>query len=135
MSGEDRRKLAVVAAGSVAATAALLALLFSLGSWAYQHRRFTLHERRLHKALQERPTAAEISGALLAEPGTHEIAVPPVDADLPAFAGQWSPRQVDAVLAKRRAARELRVFAVGDMVYFLFFDAEGRLHDYVLMAN
>lgn len=131
----DGRKVAVVAAGSVAATAALLALLFSLGSWAYQHRRFTLHERRLHKALEERPTAAEISEALLAEPGTEPIAVPPREEDLPAFAAQWSARQVEAVLAKRKAARELRVFAVGDMVYFLFFDADGRLQSYVLMAN
>jgi hypothetical protein len=132
---EDRRKRAVVAAGSVAATAALLALLFSLGSWAYQHRRFTLHERRLHKALQSHPTAAEISEALLAEAGTRAIAVPPRDEDLPGFAAQWSPRQVDDVLAKRRAASELRVFGVGDMVYFLFFDADGRLQSYVLMAN
>jgi hypothetical protein len=130
----DRRKVVIVAAGSVAATAALLALVFSLGSWAYQHRRFTLHERRLHKALQERPAAEAISQALLAE-GARAIAVPPRDADLPAFAAQWSPRQVDDVLAKRRAARELRVFGVGDMVYFLFFDAEGRLQSYVLMAN
>ena len=122
-------------AGSVAATAGLLALVFSLGSWAYQHRRFTLHERRLHKALQERPAAATIAESLLGEPGTHEIAVPPVEADLAGFAGQWTPRQVDAVLAKRRDAHQLRVFAVGDMVYFLFFDAEGRLQSYVLMGN
>ena len=119
----------------MAATAGLLALVFSLGSWAYQHRRFTLHERRLHKALQERPAAPVIAEALLAEPAAREIAVPPDERDLGAFAAQWSPMQVEAVLTKRREARQLRVFAIGGMVYFLFFDAEGRLQSYVLMGN
>jgi hypothetical protein len=125
----------IVAAGSIAVTAALLALVFSLGSWGYQHRRFTLHERRLHTALQQHPTAADISQALLAEPGARQLAVPATEQDLPAFAAQWRPRQVEDVLAKRRAAREMRAFGVGEMVYFLFFDAGGRLQSYVLMAE
>ena len=35
----------MVIGGSVLATAGLIGLVFSLGGWAYQHRRFTLHER------------------------------------------------------------------------------------------
>ena len=130
----DRKKDLLVVAGSIAVTAALLGLLFSLGSWAYQHRRWTLHERRLSKALQERPRSSDIAQALLAEPGAQELAAPREE-DLNAFVAQWSPPHVEQVLAKRRAAREIRVFAVGGMVYFLFFDEEGRLSSYVLMPG
>lgn len=127
----DRRKAVIVATGSVVATGALVALVFSLGSWAYQHRRFLSHEQRLARALQEHPTVADISNALQAEPGVRAIDVPRSDEELAALA---RPRS-DEVLARRRASRELRIFAVGDMVYFLFFDAEGRLQSYVLIGN
>jgi hypothetical protein len=130
----DRKKTLLVAAGSIAVTAALLALLFSLGSWAYQHRRWTLHERRLDKALQKRPRSDEIAQALLAEGGAREIAAPR-EGELAAFVARRSPPHVEQVLAKRRAAREMRVFALGGMVYFLFFDEEGRFSSYVLVAD
>lgn len=131
----DRRKVVIVAVGSLLATASLLALVLSLGSWAYHHRKFLFHERRLARLLQEHPTATDVSTALLAEPGNWAIAVPPSEAELAALTGQWSRGRVEEVLAKRRMVRELRIFGVGDMVYVLFFDAEGRLQAYVLMRN
>jgi hypothetical protein len=134
MRFEDRRKAAIVIGGSVLVTAALVALALSLGSWAFQTRRFLSHERRLNKALQERPSAADLSRALREE-GNVELVVPQVEADLRALVARSSPGQVDEVIAKRRAAREVRAFGVTGMIYFLFFDAEGRLQGYVLSPS
>jgi hypothetical protein len=131
----DRHKALVVVAGSVLVTGGLVALVLSLGSWAYQTRRFLLHERRLARALEEHPTAADISTALLSEPGNRAIAAPRSEEELAALTGQWSRGQDGEILAKRRMAHEVRIFGVGDMVYVLFFDAEGRLQAYVLMGT
>jgi len=131
----DRRKAVVVAVGSLLVTAALVALVLSLGAWAYHTRRYLLHEGRLARLLEEHPTANDVSTALLSEPGNWAIAVPPSEEELAALTGQWSRGQVEEILAKRRMARELRIFGVRDMVYVLFFDAEGRLQAYVLMSN
>jgi len=38
-------------------------------------------------------------------------------------------------VAKRRQWKELRIFGVRDMVYFLYFDDEGKLQDYVLLTK
>jgi hypothetical protein len=131
----DRRKAVVVAVGSLLATGSLVALVLSLGSWAYQTRRFLLHERRLARLLEQHPTATDVSTALLSEPGNWAIAVPPSEEELAALVAEWSPGQVEEILAKRRLAREVRIFRVRDMVYVLFFDAEGRLQAYVLMSS
>ena len=131
----DRRKAVVVVVGSLLVTAGLVALVLSLGSWAFHTRRFLFHERRLARLLEEHPTASDVSAALLAEPGNWPIVAPPSEEDLAALIGQWSPGAVPEVLAKRRMAREVRIFGVGEMVYVVFFDAEGRLQSYVLLRN
>ena len=131
----DRRKAVVVVVGSLLVTAGLVALVLSLGSWAYHTRRFLFHERRLARLLEEHPTAADVSVALLGETGNWAIRTPASDEKLGALTAQWSRGQVDEVLAKRRVAWEVRIFGVHDMVYVLFFDADGRLQAYVLMGN
>ena len=131
----DRRKVVIVVVGSLVVTGGLVALVLSLGSWAYHTRRFLFHERRLARLLQEHPKATDVSAALLAEPGNRAIAVPPSEEELAALTGQWSRARVPEILAERRLAREVRIFGIRDMVYILYFDAEGRLQAYVLLSN
>ena len=38
-------------------------------------------------------------------------------------------------MAKRRRWKELRIFGVRDVAYFLYFDDEDRLRDYVLLTQ
>lgn len=135
MGSADRRKVVVAVAGSLLVTTGLVALVLSLGSWAYQTRRFLLHERRLALLLEQHPTASDVSTALLAEPGSRLIAAPTTDDELEALTRDWSRAHVDEIVAKRRTAREVRIFGVQDMVYVLFFDADGRLQSYVLMSG
>jgi hypothetical protein len=131
----DRRKALIVVLGSLLVTGGLVALVLSLGSWAYQTRRFLLHERRLARLLEQHPTAADVSTGILAEPDNRSIPVPVTEDGFTALVGQWSPGQVEEILAKRRIAREVRIFGVRDVVYVLYFDAEGRLQAYVLLSS
>ena len=65
----DTRKVVFVVAGSVAATGIILALVFSLAGWAYRHRDASLHDGRLKRVVEKHPTMAQVSEAILAEPG------------------------------------------------------------------
>jgi hypothetical protein len=128
----ERGKLVAILAGSLAGTGVLVALVFSLGGWAYQHRRFTLHDGRLRRLVEQHPPADQVSTALLAEPGNWAIPTPASEGELRGLAAQWPMARIDAVVAKWRKWRDLRVFGVRDAVYFLYFDDQGRLQDYEL---
>jgi hypothetical protein len=121
--------------GSVLVTTGLVALVLSLGSWAYRTRRFLLHERRLARLLEQHPTVSEASTALLAESGSRLIAAPTTEDEWAALTRDWPRAHIDEIRAKRRTAREVRIFGVQDMVYVLFFDADGHLQSYVLMSG
>jgi len=131
----DRRKALVIAAGSVGATAVLVGLVFSLGGWAYQHRRSSLHDGRLRRLVAEHPSEDRVSRGILAEPGNWPIATPASDEDLRRLAAQWSPARAAEVVAKRHQWKRLRIFGVRDVAYFLYFADEDKLRDYVLLTK
>jgi hypothetical protein len=131
----DRRKAFVIAAGSLGGTAVLVGLVFSLGGWAYKHRRWSLHDERLRRLVAEHPSADRVSRGILAEPGNWAIPTPDSEAELRALTARWSPARADEVVAERRQWKELRIFGVRDMAYFLYFDDQGKLRDYVLLSN
>ena len=128
----DRRKLAIVAAGSFAATAMIVGLVFSLAGWAYRQRGGSLHDGRLQRAVAEHPTGAQISEALLAEGGARAVSAPVSGPDLRRLLAGWPGARADEVLAKRQKWPVLRIFEVREMVYFLYFDADDKLQDYAL---
>ena len=72
----DTRKVVFVVAGSVAATGTILALVFSLAGWAYRHRDASLHDGRLKRVVEKHPTMAQVSEAILAEPGNRALPTP-----------------------------------------------------------
>ena len=131
----DRRKGLVIAAGSLGGTALLVGLVFSLGGWAYQHRRSSLHDGRLRRLVAEHPSEDRVSRGILAEPGNWPIATPASDEDLRRLAAQWSPARADEVVAKRHQWKRLRIFGVRDVAYFLYFADEDKLRDYVLLTK
>jgi hypothetical protein len=124
-------KKALVVAGSLAVTGLLLTLVLSLGSWGYRHRQGSLHAGRLHRLKELHPTAAQVQAALEAE-GARFAGQASTPAELQFLAKRWAPSAPDQVLAKGRRAARTRVFLVGELVYFLFFDADDRVMDFVL---
>jgi hypothetical protein len=51
------------------------------------------------------------------------------------LAGRWSARRADDVVERWRKWPEVRVFGLPDVVYFLYFDGNGKLQDYVFLAR
>jgi len=131
----DRRKALVIAAGSLGGTALLVGLVLSLGGWAYQHRRSSLHDGRLRRLVAEHPSEDRVSRGVLAEPGNWPIATPASEVELRQLVGEWSPARVDEVVAKSRKWKRVRVFGVRDVAYVLYFDDDGLLRDYVLLSR
>jgi hypothetical protein len=119
----------------ILAAAGLTALVLSLGAWAYQHRRYTLHDGRLKRLVDQHPTVHDVTVGLLAESGSRVITVPDSDARLRDLVAQWSPARADEIVAKRRRWPVTRMFGVGEMVYVLYFDAEGALQEYLLLGT
>src|SRR3979411_1824090 len=130
----DTRKVVFVATGSLAATGAILALVFSLAGGASRHRGASLHDGRLRRVVEKHPTMGQVSEAILAEPGNHALPTPASEDELrrllvPSPRGQAAP-----IVGKRRRWHGLRVFDAGDVVYFLYFDDAGALQDYELAS-
>jgi hypothetical protein len=131
----DRRKALVIVAGSLGGTAVLVGLVLSLGGWAYQNRRWSLHDGRLRRLVAEHPSEDRVSRGILAEPGNWPIATPDSEAELRRLGELWSSSRADEVVGKRRQWKRLRIFGVRDVVYFLYFDDDDRLRDYVLLSK
>jgi hypothetical protein len=131
----DTRKVVFVVAGSVAATGAILALVFSLAGWAYRHRGASLHDGRLRRVVEKHPTVAQVSEGILAEPGNRSLPTPASEEELRRLVAQYPRGGADQIVAKRRRWRDMRVFDAGDVVYFLYFDEAGALQDYELASR
>ena len=127
-------KKTLVVAGSLAVTGLLLTLALSLGSWGYRHRQASLHAGRLQRLKELHPTAAQVQAGLEAE-GARLAGQSSTPAELQLLAARWAPSAQDLVLAKGRRAARTRVFLVGEMVYLLFFDADDRMSDFLLLEQ
>src|SRR5262245_51353547 len=123
-SDHDRtKKVLVVTGGSVLVTAGLLALVLSLGSWAYRFRHHTLREGRIGRLVAQHPPEDRVTRALLDE-GARPLATPANEAELRALAAGRPPAVADDLAARARKWPAVRVFAVQDAVYVLYFDGE-----------
>ena len=129
----ERRPLLLALGGGVIAAGGLVVLVLTLGSWAYQHRRYTLHDGRLKRLVEQHPTVADASQGILAEAGNRAIDPPRSGPDLRAWAARW-PTRTDEILRKWERWPMLRIFDAGGLVYVLYFDDGGRLQDYVLLG-
>ena len=133
MTDPDPRQRLIIVAGSVAVTALLVWLAFMLGSWAFETRRFTQHNLRLHNMLQKKPRLEQVVRGL-EEAGIPQVAAPNTEAELSRLIPQGPGPHANAVLEKARRWPTVRVFRAEDMLYFLFFDAGGVMRDYALLS-
>ena len=128
------RKRVVIVAGSLVVTSLLAYVALLLGSWAFETRRFRLHEGRLARLLEQRPQADQVIRALEDE-GSPRIASPRAAEELARVAGERGAPRSEEILRKGRRWPRTEVFQAGDMVYFLYFDAAGVLRDYTCVSR
>ena len=121
--------------GALAVTLAALSIAMLLGATSFDFRRYTQHESRLRKVMREAPTADRLTRGLatkapllIAAPASREEAE---QRDRRSAAGEDGR----AARQDRPATPQLRVFARPDMLYFVFFDADGVMRDFTCVSR
>jgi len=126
-------KKAFVVVGSLVGTGLLVALVFSLGSWGFKHRQASLHVGRLQRLIEQQATAEQVQAGLEAE-GGRLVASGSGESQIQLLARQWAPSAEAVVSAKGKQFPHARVFKVGEVVYVLFLDGDGRVKDFVYVV-
>jgi hypothetical protein len=127
-------KRVVVILGSLAVTITMGLLAFLLGAWGYDARRFNQHNGRLQRLLEQKPTLPQVVEGLEKD-GSPQVAAADGPAELERIAAERGGNSAGEILQRGRRWARTRVFAAADMLYFLFFDAEGVMRDFVLVSR
>jgi hypothetical protein len=125
---------AVILGGAALVSLAILALALLMGAWAFEFRRLSLHEGRLKRLVEAKPTVVVASQGLRDE-GWTLLAAELGDATLAKVFGDQPPPRVAEVRTKRSRWPTARVFGNGDLVYVLYFADDGKVADFSLVKR
>jgi len=109
-----------------------LATALILGTLVYDFRRSNMHEARLKGILVQTPTVYQVTEGLKEKAPLVRIVESPED--LRDAVDRYAGDRRDVVLEKAERFPQLRIFAAGDMMYFIFFDAEDVMRDYAYVS-
>ncbi len=123
----------VVIAASILLAGLALALAFWLGAWAFDTKRYITHDTRLRRLVQEQPSIERVTRGLEDE-GSRLLAAPATEEERRRVVAERGKDRGPAILEKAARYPKIRVHLAADMVYFLFYDAEGVLRDYVIVS-
>ncbi len=122
-----------ILAGAFIVTVVTLALAFLLGSWGFGYRRFSQHERRLQRVMQQQPTIDRLTAGL-ADEGTTVLSAPQTAGDVERTIADHGGARAEELREKARRWGHLRVFRAADMIYFVFFDDDGVMRDFTCVG-
>lgn len=131
---EGRLNRAAILTASVAITAGVAYLAFLLGAWGFNTRRYGQHEGRLRKLLLASPRLEQVVQAF-EEEGSPLVAAPADPREVEKLAAELAGPQARLVVEKGARWPQTRVFAAGDMVYFIFFDEAGVMRDFAFVTR
>lgn len=123
-----------ILAGALAVTIGALAIAFWLGTASFDVRRYSQHNGRLAKVMREKPTADRLTRGLAAE-GTTLLATASTAEDREKAAVTRGGARLAEIREKAARHAELRVYEAGDMLYFIFFDADGVMRDFTCVSR
>ena len=123
-----------IMAGALAVTLGALALALLLGSASFDFRRYTVHRQRMQKVLREQPTADRLTRGL-ADEGTVLLAVLRSREDVGREASARGGKNAAEVREKAARHAETRVYQASDMLYFVYFDADGVMRDFTCVSR
>ncbi|HXV60043.1 MAG TPA: hypothetical protein VEK15_05070 [Vicinamibacteria bacterium] len=110
-----------------------LATALFLGTLGYEIRRSNMHEARLKGILVQTPTVYQVTEGLKEKAPL--AAIVESGSDLDDAVARWGGSQAGSIREKARQWPQLRVYAAGDMMYFIYFDAEDVMRDYLYVTN
>ena len=120
--------------GALAVTLGALTLAMVLGSASFDFRRYTVHQQRMQKVLREQPTADRLTRGL-ADEGTVLLAVLRSREDVGREASARGGKKAAEVREKADRHAETRVYQASDMLYFVYFDADGVMRDFTCASR
>ena len=120
--------------GALAVTLGALTLAMLLGSASFDFRRYTVHQQRMQKVLREQPTADRLTRGL-ADEGTVLLAVLRSRDDVEREASARGGKKAAEVREKGARHAETRVYQASDMLYFVYFDADGVMRDFTCVSR
>ena len=123
-----------ILAGAFTATAATLALALALGAWGFDYRRYSQHEGRLQRALDQEPTMARLTEGL-AEEGALALVAPASPAEQERAIVAHGGRRIAEIREKTRRWGHVKVYRAADMLYFVFFDDEQVMRDFTCVGR
>src|SRR5262245_29307850 len=127
-----RKRIVLTAAVALAVTIGGLVVALLLGRFAYDIRRSNMHEARLKRILVQTPTVYQVTEGLKEKAPL--VAIVESKEELEEALGRWSGEKRGTIEEKAKRFPQLRIFAAGDMMYFIFFDADDRMQDYVYVS-
>jgi hypothetical protein len=126
-----RRLVFLTVAGLSSVVILTLALL--LGVLGFNVRRTSIHQARLEKLLKVGAGVEQVTKGLENE-GSPLLMSSRNPDQARIAARQWGKERQAEIEARASRHAEMRVFRAGDMAYFLFFDAEGKVREYVYVS-
>ena len=131
---EPALKRGYVLAGAAVLTATGLAGALWLGSWAFEVRRLTQHVGRLERLLAKEPPLDLVVRAF-EEEGTPLLALADTESDLESVAARLAGARQAEVMDKGKRWPRTRVFSAADMLYFVYFDAQGVMRGFTCVSR
>lgn len=125
-----RRAVIMGVAASVTVTGLGAALY--VGKLGYDVRRNNLHDSRLKSILVQTPTVYQVTEGLKEKAPLALIVESPRDLD--EATSRWGGDKATEIRAKASEWPQLRVYAAGDMIYFVYFDDADIMRDYVYVS-
>jgi hypothetical protein len=123
-----------IVAGAVVITLGALAIAMLLGSASFDFRRYAQHDGRLKKVMREQPTADRLTRGL-ADEGTVLLAVARTPDAVERQAAARGGTRAAEIREKGARNAETRVYQTADMLYFVYFDADGVMRDFTLVSR
>jgi hypothetical protein len=122
-----------ILAGAFLATVATLALALLLGSWGFNYRRYSQHERRLQRALEQHPTIGQLTAGL-EEEGASVLSSPETPEEMEKAIATFGRGRTEELMRQAAQWPRARVYRAADMLYFVFFDDEGVMRAFTCVG-
>jgi hypothetical protein len=103
-----------------------------VGELGYDVRRNNLHNSRLKNILVQTPTVYQVTEGLKEKAPLVLVVEDPNDLDQ--ALNRWGGEKMGEIRNKAHEWPQVRVYAAGDMIYFVYFDDTDVMRDYVYVS-
>lgn len=126
-----KRRAAIMGVAATVTITGLGAALY-VGKLGYDVRRNNLHDARLKNILVQTPTVYQVTEGLKEKAPL--VLVVEDGRDLDEATERWGGAKSSEIRNKAVEWPQLRVYAAGDMIYFVYFDEADVMRDYVYVS-